>query len=451
MLIATETGCVSYHAKPLSPAAVSKSLAIPKMARLRIQAEHIEHPILKPVKIEAGKGLTPDQAAILAVLVNPKLRAERDKKKVSAAQLYQAGILPNPQFSGSLDFPVAGSTQGTVTAYGLSLGYDIRTLVTRGASIKAARLHGSSVALTVAWQEWQVAEAAKLHTYRLYLLEKQLSVAKQEEKGLRENRDAIKQAVAFHAMTMIDLAAAQAALEKVHLAVLNIEQKLEQERFALRNAIGFAPERPIRLRQGIALPKMAAIPPRQDLLKGISDRRLDLIALKRGYQSQEERLRAAVLGQFPKISTGFSQARDTGNVVSRGFAITIGLPFFDRNQGHIAIESATRKRLFDEYTDRLYQARSDIAKLRANMESIADQIQATQAYLPTQKQLVSTYYEALLEGNADVLTYYNARDQLIASHIALLNLQIQLIDQYIALEIASGEYLWQAPEQEVAQ
>ena len=447
-LLLVEASCTSYHEKPLNGEAVTGRLSVPNMAILRVEAKHITHPILKPVEIDEQRGLAPDEAAILAVLINPGLRAARDIKGVSAAQLFQAGILPNPQFSGSLDFPVAGTTEGTVTAYGLSLDYDIYSLVTRGAGMNAARLQESSVALDVAWQEWQVAEAAKHRTYRLYLLEKQLGIAKDEEKGLQENRDAIKKAVDLGEMTIIDLSAAQASFERVRLSVLAIEQNLEQERFALINAIGFEPGRPIRLRQNIELPKATEIPPSENLIEGITDRRLDLVALKIGYKSQEERVRAAVLGQFPRITPGLSRARDTGNVVTGGFSITIGLPFFDRNQGQIAIERATREQLLDEYVARLFEAQSNIAKLRADIESISRQIQATEAYLPTQRKLVATYYDALLQGNADVLTYYNARDELIATHISLIDLQLQLIDRFMALEIASGEYLWQAQARE---
>lgn len=442
------TTCTPYHEKPLTHEAVADSLSVPNMSVLRVEAKHIKHPILKPVEIDEKKGLSPDEAAILAVLINPGLRAERDKKGVSAAQLYQAGILPNPQFSGSLDRPVAGTTEGTVTAYGLSLEYDIYALITRGAGIRAARFNESSVALDIAWREWQVAEAAKLHTYRLFLLEKQLSVAGDEEKGLRENFEAIKKAVDLGEMTIIDLSAAQASLEKVHLSVLGIEQNLKQERFALLNAIGFEAGRPVHLRQSIEIPRVSGIPPLRDLIEGLADRRLDLMALRIGYQSQEERLRGAILGQFPRITLGGSRARDTGNVVTGGFSITIGLPFFDRNQGQIAIEDATRKQLFDEYAARLFDAQSNIAGLRADIESISQQIKATEAYLPAQQKLVSTYYNALLQGNADILTYYNARDELTAIHISLLNLQLQLVDQFIALEIASGRYLEQLQNRE---
>ena len=41
--------------------------------------------------------------------------------------------------------------------------------------------------------------------------------------------------------------------------------------------------------------------------------------------------------------------------------MTIDIPLFDRNQGVIAQETATRQKLFDEYVNRLFEARSDVA------------------------------------------------------------------------------------------
>lgn len=447
-VILAQAGCASYQAKPLTEAAVAERLAAPAQSVLTVEAARIEHPILKPVQIDAHAGLTPDEAAILAVLVNPGLKAQRDRKNVSAAQLFKAGILPNPQFGASLDFPVAGATQGTVNAYGLALDYNISALITRGAEINAARLHGASVVLDVAWKEWQVAEAAKLSAYRLGLLERQLTVARQEEDGLRENLRAVQQAVAMGAMTVIHLSAARASLEKVHLSALGIRQKLELERFALQKAMGFEPGHLIQLRRPIHLPQVSALPAADKLLAGLANRRLDLVALRIGYQSQEQTLRAAVLGQFPRITTGIGQARDTGNIVTQGFSLTIGLPFFDLNQGRIAVEQATRQQLFDEYAARLFDARSSVAKLRSGLEAIADQIRATQAYLPVQQKLMATYYDALLHGNADVLTYYNARDERFATRISLIDLQLNLVDRFVALEIASGQYLSQAQTEE---
>ena len=48
---------------------------------------------------------------------------------------------------------------------------------------------------------------------------------------------------------------------------------------------------------------------------------------------------------------------------------------------------------------------------------------------------------ALSQGNADVLTYYNSRNDLTAKRLELSDLKRQLADMHVALEIASGRYL----------
>ncbi len=435
------SGCVNYHEMPLESRLAAEMLKPPSMEALRIQAKEIKHPILKPLDIDLQNGLSADEAAVIAVLANPKLRAVRDQKGVAAAQLLQAGILPNPQFSYSLDVPTGGATQGTFNAYGLGLNWDVRSLILRGANVDAARSHAISVDLGVAWQEWQVAQAAKLHAYRLFFLRKELAVAKEQEKGLQENVKTVRQAVDHGYMTIVDLTAAEAALQRAHASVLALEQQKEQERLALNQTLGFSPEYSVPLQQDLEPPSFKTTPSFAKITEGIEERRLDLLALKKGYQSEEARLRAAVLAQFPRITIGLSHARDVSNVVTTGFGIAIDLPFFDRNQGRIAIEEASRKQLFDEYISRLFDARAEVARILTDSEALKRQLQATEESLPVLKNLVQTYYQALLEGNADILSYYNARERLLAGNLGLFQLRRNLADLFIALEIAAGEYL----------
>ena len=430
---------------------MDRALAPPALESVSLKASQIHHPLLRPVHFDLRQGLSPDEAAVLAVIANPQLRALRDRKGLAQAQLIQAGILPNPQFSYSLDFPMAGATQGTVKAYNLGLNWDIVSLLTRGAKMAAARNQAAAVDLEVAWQEWQLAQAARLQVYRLAFLEHQLAVARDEERGLQDNVATVQHALDLGYVTIINLAAAQASLQKVHLRVLTIEQQREQERLALNQALGLPPEQQVPLRARLEPPSPQALPSLQEISGDLEARRLDLLALKMGYQSQEEHLRAAILAQVPNINIGFAHASDTTHVITTGLAITIDLPIFDRRQGRIAIETATRQQLFDEYVSRLFAARADVARLLADMASLRRQIRSTQEAIPTLSNLVQTYYHALLEGNADVISYYNARDEQISRQIDLLTLKRNLADQRIALEIAAGEYLGDGTNKAVPQ
>ncbi len=441
LLLISIHSCAVYHQKPINEAAVQQSLEPPDSEVIRVQALEIKHPILKPVDFGKGDGLSPQKAAVLAVLANPSLRAVRDRRGVAAAQLLQAGILPNPGFSYSLDFPTGGNTEGTVNAYALGLTYEVIPLITRGAQVDAARAQAAAVDLDIAWQEWQTAEAAKLHVYNLAVLEKQLSVARDEQKDLQGNLDVVKQALDLGDLTVVDLAAAQTALQKARALVLTIEQQHENERLLLNQSVGFPPNQPIALQRDITPPSYETLLPFTGMIGGMEERRLDLLALRKGYQSQEARLRAAILAQFPRLSIGLSRSRDNTDVVSTGFGVSIDVPIFDRNQGKIAIERATREQLFDEYVARLFDARAEIAAILADLQSIEKQIAAAEEAIPIATNLIQNYRRALLEGNADVVTYYTARNELLSKRIDLFKLRADLAGRIVALEIASGQCL----------
>jgi len=426
---------------PLDQAAVTASLAEPSMEAIQVQAREIQHPILRPIEFDIRNGLSPDEAAILAVIANPKLRASRDQRKLASAQLLQVGILPNPQVSYSFDPTTGGATQGTVNAFNFSLSWEATAIISRDAKVAAARADARAVDLDVAWQEWQAAQAAKLHVYHIAFFDQELAAARKEEGGLKENLGRVKRAEELGQMTRIDLAAADAAMQKMHTTVLTTEQQREEERLALNQSLGFADEQRIPLEQGIEPPSPKRLPAAAQLIEGIEQRRLDLLALKRGYEAQEERLRAAILEQFPKINIGFAHAGDTTNVITTGFGVTIDLPLFDRNQGVIAIESATRTKLFDEYVSRLFEARGEVARLLVDMRALQRQAEAAENSIPILQNVVESYGAALLQGNADVLTYYNARADLITKRLELVDLKRQLADMHVALEIAAGCYL----------
>ena len=434
--------CVGYTPRPLDNE-VKSALTTPDMAQIRIEARQIKHPLLKPIELDMRDGLSADEAAILAVLANLKLRSVRDQRGIASAQVLQAGILPNPQLSYTRDIPTGNAEQGLVPGYGINLNWEVTALISRSAKIAAATSDAASVNLDVAWQEWQTAEAAKLQVLHLYFLDRQLEIAGAEEEGLRQNLDVVRRALDRGFVTTIEVAAAEAALNKTRADVLMKKQQREQERLTLNELLGFPPEVILRLQSQDEISWTKALPPLQEFTDEIEDRRLDLLALKSGYQSQEERLRAAILQQFPKISLGFSRARDTTNVVSTGFGITIDLPLFDRNQGGIALESATRAKLFDEYVARVFEARGEVAHILANIESLRRQREVAERSIPTMQKVVESYGVALRQGNADVVTYYNARAELTAKQLELIDLNHQLDDLRVGLEIASGDYLAQ--------
>ncbi len=425
----------------MSVASIQQRLRAPGATALQIAAKQLHHPLLAPVSLNFRSGLGPDQVAILAVILSPKLRADRDRRGVAAAQLVQAGILPNPQIGYTRDFVTGGNTAGTVSAYGFSGSWDISALISHRAKVEAARANEEAIDLDIAWTEWQTAMAAKMALYRVVALEEELSRARQIFSDQQQTVDTLQAAVDRHEKSVLDLAAAQASREDARATELTLEQELDRQRLELKKAVGVLPEANLSIEKAIVLPSHLPLPPEGELIADLENRRLDLVGLRQGYQSQEQTVRAAVLAQFPKVVLGFNpHSSDTTNVHTAGFGITIDLPIFDRNQGNIAIETATRQKLLDEYGARVFEAHSDIATAVADIRSLNRQIAAAEEALPVLQHLVDIAKEASDQGAADVLGYFQARTNLSQKSLQIIKLKQQLLDSRIALELASGTY-----------
>lgn len=345
-------GCSQYHSKPLAEQAIQQQLETPAAQQLSIHAAQILHPLLIPVPFNIQDGLSPDEAAILAVLRNPELRAARDQHGIANAQLLQAGLLPNPTFSYNFAALSGGLDQGKVTGLGLSLGWEVTSLITQSNKLIAAEAEQQAVDLHIAWQEWQIAQAAKLAVYQLLVFSKQ-----------------------------------QLLLEEM-------VQRLESNRVQIQQA----------------------------------------------YKNQDEQVHIKVLQQFPQISIGFTQTKNPSAYYTLGAGVTVTLPIFDQTQGQIALAEATRQQLFDEYTNRVFQSKADIAELLVTIASLNKQIQSIHHAIPDLENLVNTYKLAIENGQIDVLNYYVSWNNLTDKKIELLSLQLQLVEARIALEIATGIY-----------
>jgi cobalt-zinc-cadmium efflux system outer membrane protein len=434
-------GCAVYHALPLNSKQVDKPLRPNDNTALAIAVGEIKHPLLHSVRLDASDGLSPEEAAVLAVVLNPSLRAVRDQVNEAKAQLLIAGILPNPQLSGNLDFVTGGTTAGTQTGTGFGMSWDLKSLITHRQGVASARADESSVRLDVAWQEWQTALEARSAVYDLAAFREQVAKATEISKRLTASAALVQKAVGAHEMTIVDASAIEVSANDSHAVLLELQQGLEQSRIALNRAIGYPSATNLRLQSGISLPSRVNTPSESTLLNGLEHRRLDLMALRKGYESEDAKLRSAILAQFPDISIGFNRASDTGNVQSLGPAITIALPLFDHNQGHIALETATRKRLFDEYTSRVFQARSDIAAAIADIHSLNMRIADVEHALPALQKVVETSRKAVEQGNSLVTGYYALQNDLTQKMIGILRLKQELARARIALETAAAWHL----------
>ena len=156
--------------------------------------------------------------------------------------------------------------------------------------------------------------------------------------------------------------------------------------------------------------------------------------MQAGYRSQEAKVRAAILSQFPSFSIGITRARDTSSVYTTGFNIGLNLPLFSGNRGAIAIERATREQLREEYQARLDQAALDLDRLFRLQVIVTEQNAQLNEYLPTLEKLVVRGREAYQRGDIDALTFLNMESTWVNKRLEQIGLDRTQMENHIALE-----------------
>jgi len=440
ILLLCVASCAHYQPRPLTTEAVDAQLQPPPLSELRILAQKIDHPLLPPLRLQPDRGLSPDSAAVIAVLLNPSLRVARDKRDLARAQVIKAGLLPNPELSLSLEIPTGGNKTGKVNAYGLGLNWELTSLLTRGSKLAEARSQQDAVDLDIAWQEWQIAQAAKAAVYQLLVLQEQLALAEQNSSQADRLLDHVRQGVRQGLLSANPLETVQTDSFQARETQLDLAKQADLQRLQLRRLLGLPADSPLELDKDLRLPTQVELPQSKTLLQGLAERRLDLVALQKGYASQEEAVRTAIMEQFPKIMLGPTLSRDTDKVQTTGFGLNIELPILNRNQGMIAQERASRQMLFDEYVQRVFETRSDVASILAGIAYINRQIEVAQEEERIAESREKNYGIALAEERIDALTYAVTWNDLVKTRVKRLTLQGELVKAEVALQLATGLY-----------
>ncbi len=436
--LALLAGCTMYHAKPIDSAAPVADSA----TALSVDAATMPTPALRQHRFDPSDGLDAIEVAMLAVTNNPDLRLMRDDLGIQRAQAFSAGLLPDPQLSFSRDFAF-GSSAGTTTAFAYGITQDVTSLLMRSSTAKAARLDTRSVELALLWAEWQTIAQSRVLFDRVRADESLLRQL-QETQPVYEALGRSIAAQIGQGNLSVDVADGPLlSTADLKRQVSETQQRLDQEQHDLRSLLGLGEQAPLQLVNDPAeVAETDTVPADIDQrLAALPQRRPDLLALRTGYLAQEQRLRLAVLQQFPAISVGLNRARDNSDVNSRGYSIGLTLPLFNRNRGAIAIETATRQRLFDEYQARLATARSEVDRLRIELPIIARQLQDTRRDAARLRQDQQAANSAFAAGAIDWNTYLTLSTSALAKQAESVQLELSLNEQKGVLTTLLGSEL----------
>lgn len=410
-------GCAHYSALPL----VQANPLAPSAAGL---------PGVVP-----GVPLGVSDVAALALANNPDLRAMRARRGIAQAQLLQSGILVNPSVSGAALPLISGV--GTMTAWTLGLSQDIKALITYRSRRRAAGYSARQVDAETLWQEWQVAGQARQLAVDIIEGERSRPLLVQAFDLLSRRNAVLQKALAAGDVTLVTVAPTSVALQVTRSNLYALDQRQFLFRHQLNALLGLVPDAVVRLAPTVELPPFDPVAIRASLAT-LPDRRPDLLALRLGYAAQDQTVRTAILSQFPDLIIGATASSDNSGVTNAGPSATIGLPVFDRNQGNIAIATATRLQLHEDYAARLAATVGQVGATLAEMDQLSKQLATVRRDLPAARLAAERASNAFGSSNLDERSYVDLVTNRYTKEQEILTLELALLDRQIAVQTLVG-------------
>ncbi len=422
-------GCATYRPAPLAvDAGIDRSTLLQALA-----LPSPVHPRLAAAELKLDQPLGELDVARLALLLNPDLRAQRRQVGVADAQLFAAGLLPDPQLTLAVDVP---DSAGLVRALTGGLGIDLGSLVTRPAAREASQHALEKVRLDAAWSEWLIINQVRTLCRRIHFLKLQVGIAEQSTAATRALFDLSAANKQRGDARLDETAVYQIGFIDAQDRALSLQRNLDQARLQLNTLLGLSPADVLRLAEPPAMGDLLI--DNDQLLREAVDQRLDLGALREGYQAQESEVRRAVRASIPLPQLSFNRARDTSAVWTHGLGIGLSLPLWNRGRGPIRIGLASRDQLAAEYAARVYQAGMDIAAASSDLKAIERQRAALAHELPSLTAASTVLDKAARDGNVPLLTSETTRAALLDKQLVLSSLEQALAEGEVALDTAAG-------------
>ncbi|HKC51320.1 MAG TPA: TolC family protein, partial [Myxococcota bacterium] len=282
------------------------------------------------------------------------------------------------------------------------------------------------------------AQAARLEAVRVGRLRRRLEVARAEVEFLEETTGNLERALERGDTSLLTLGVQRAALEAARQVRRDLESAEATSESTLLLRLGMPPETAldVSIRES---PEVTATLVELRAASGeCLTRRLDLEALRAGYDAQEAQLRRAVLEQLPAVTVGLSQQRNESQIRFLGGFVSASLPVFDHAQGRIALAEATRERLAREFEARVIEARSELDALERALEIGRRHLSEVERSLPELTRLEASERAAANRGDVDRVAYQAVRSALFELRLTQESLAQAQAETAIGLELACG-------------
>ncbi len=361
---------------------------------------------LRDVRLLLRKPLTAETAVQIALLNNRSLQATFEDIGLSAADLIEAGTIPNPKIDLAIRFPDKPPS-GTYIDYSAAL--DFLSIIMIPLKKRVAKDQLEAVALRVADETLELVSQAKTAFYSLQASQQLLKRFKLIADTNAASLDLAQRQHEAGNITDLALAKQQASYSRSRLDVATTEAEIRRNRERLNRLLGLWGADTDWQISG-ELPQV----PSSDLpMRGLErlaiSQRLDLQADYLQVTSQVKNL--GLTKNFRLVGAldfGVDSERETDSQTRTGPSFAIELPIFNQGQARIARGEAALRQAQDKFEALAIDVRSEIRELRDELASKRDIARFYRdELLPGQRQILNESllnYNAMEIGNFELFT-----------------------------------------------
>ncbi|MEM5405699.1 TolC family protein [Paraburkholderia unamae] len=429
-------GCATYHPQPIAPEQIARQFEQRSLAGEELHAW---------VAREAGRDVRPwppaawnrELLTLAAFYYSPALDLARAQWATAKAGIDVANAIPNPVLQLPFQFNTPNPGPGAPFTWGPSLDIPIETAHKRGYRVDQASHLSEAAGLNVITAAWTVSAQVRDAMLALYAARTRIALLSTKAEAQRQITTMSRHRLAAGQYSQPDVDAAVLADTQAQSDLAAARTAEADARAQLAAAIGV----PVTALDGVTLDlsdfgTTAPAPPAADAQRAAIFHRADLRASLADYAAAESALQLEVAKQYPDIHLGPGYTYDTGtNKIAFGLA-GITLPIFDQNQGGIEQAEAKRKEAAvrtGALQDRII---GDLAHALARYQASGEALQISDAHLASARRQLDSQAAAFASGNADRLTYTQAKADYQTSETTRLDAEVALQQAAGALEDA---------------
>jgi len=407
------SGCLQYHAAPLSPAHSAAQLTDRRLS---------------------GRTWTLAALQDEAARHHPDVAVAHAQYESARAALVTAGERPNPTVS-VLPQVVTPFKTWTAGTYSVDFDWTFETAGKRSRRLDLARAQANTAAANVIAAEWKVRGAVRSAFLDLYAAEKRVALANEVNGKQAEVLKSIDGRIKAGAAALTESAQPRLLAAQLRLQGADATKAQVLARASLAEALGMS-------RAGVEGAKFsfaafestpslgrsarrAAMTHRADVIAGLSD-----------YAAAEATLRLEIAKQYPDVHLNPGYQLDAGeNKWALGVGLT--LPILNQNKGAIGEAEAKRKEAAAKFLAVQAKVLAECDRAAAGVSAARAKLATADALLAEEDRQIESYHRIAAAGEGDKLAVLSAEVERETTRIARLDAYVELQAALGALELAT--------------